>query len=49
MNFSLILKIYFLSKQWVEGVGMGVGWGGGTPPPGKSQVVIGLLRNTGTD
>ena len=48
MNFSLILKIYFLSKQWVEGVGMGVGWGS-TPPPGKSQVVIGLLRNTGTD
>ena len=41
MNFSLTLKIYFLSKRWGGGGG---GGGGSTPPPGKSLVAIGLLR-----
>ena len=31
-------------------VGGGGGWGGGLDPtPGKSQMFIGFLRNTGTD
>ena len=46
--------LWTCSKQykkcpWANPEGEGGGAGGQTPPPGKSQVAICFLRNTGTD
>ena len=44
-NPDALYHTWFSASEFQKGVGQGVR----APPPGKSQVAIGFLRNSGTD